>query len=52
MRWNQNIQPGDKAKGDFSLFLIYLKIKKWYEKDCKTSAGYRRCPKGIGSVPW
>jgi hypothetical protein len=32
----QNIQPGDKTKGDFHFF----KKMYWYEKDCKTSRGH------------
>ena len=34
-RYIQNIQPGDKTKGDFSLF--HLSKINWYEKDRKTS---------------
>ena len=37
MLYIQNIQPGDKTKGDFSLF--HFKTN-WYEKDGKTSCGH------------
>jgi hypothetical protein len=36
-RYIHNIQPGDKTKGDFSLF--HFK-SNWYEKDRKTSNGH------------
>ena len=41
MLYIQNIQPGDKTKGDFSLF-IFKTIGN--EKNCKASSGYRCSP--------
>ena len=35
----QNIQPGDKTKGDFSLLFFHFKTN-WYEKNCKTGCRY------------